>query len=84
MREVAVQGVQLNDDWGCEKRSVGGEEFNLVGRMLVDYSRSPGFDPDTLGAEYDRAGLKLQHLEGGGWRIQSSKSALVTGKLRPV
>lgn len=84
MREVAIQGVQLNDGWGCEKRSVGDEEFNLFGRMLVDSSRSPGFDPDTVGAEYDGAGLKLLHLEGGGWRTQSSKSALVTRKLRPV
>lgn len=63
---------------------MGDEEFNLVGRMFVDSSRSPGFDPDTVDTEYDGAGLKVQHLEGGGWRTQSSKSALVTRKLRPV
>lgn len=72
-RDVAVQRVQLNGGWGCEKRSMGDGEFSLVGRMLVESSRSPGFDPDTMGAEHHGAGLKLQHLEGGGWRIQSSK-----------
>lgn len=53
MREVAIQGVQPNDGGGCEKRSMGDKEFNLVGRMPVDYSQSHGFDPDTMGAKYD-------------------------------
>lgn len=56
---------------------MGDEEFNLVGRMFVDSSRSPGFDPDTVGTEYDGGRTKSTAFRR--WRLENPKFKVSLG-----